>query len=453
MKTTLTTVAIVAAWVLLYGWRAIAGHLDLATNAYDLSVFDYSIWNLTYNQNGWVPFYGYSIFSDHFMPVLALLVPVHWLFPSPVLLLLLQVVSTAVAALLLKRLAQAQGLTPWFAIAVMVVFLMARRTHSAVASQFYPEAFQAPLILGMVLAWTARPWILWPAIVLLLSTKEDAALYVAAFAVFSLWMRYGSRRRAVIALSIAIVWLALAFFVFIPMSRAADGLAGSSNPVLQARFGSNAGEAPMLGLFERLFSAKTGSTLANLALSTGFLALGGISWLAPAVPGLLANIVAAPEHVQSSLNDHYAWPILPWLFLAMALGAARLHQRLPKLAIAVVGVLLIATVADNPAVQRVFTRSVSADAQQVREQLRRVSGPVVLAQANLIPQLPKTNSIYSVGSLHEPSGNVDLVLLTYVGNLWPYTREEIGAVIAKYRANADYVEVESGPLFAFVRKK
>lgn len=445
--------AFVAAWALFYGWRAVSGHLAFATNAYDLSVFDYSIWNLTHNHNGWVPFFGYSIFSDHFMPVLALLVPLHWLAPSPVLLLLLQVGSTAIAALLLQRLARAQGLTPWMSTSVMVVFLMARRTHSAVASQFFPEAFQAPLMLAMVIAWTARPWIIWPCLVALLTTKEDAAIYVASFALFSLAVRHGSRRRAVIAFAVAVIWFVLAFFVFIPASRAADGLEGSANPVVQARFGSADGEPLIPRLTRRLGSAKTASTLVNVLASTGFLALGGATWLVPAVPGLFANLAAAPDTLQSSLNDHYAWPLLPWLFLAMVLGVARLHRRWPVLAVGAVCVVLIATIADNPAVQRGFPGPVSPEARQVRQQLARVTGAVVLAQANLIPHLRKSNSTFSIGSLHPPGRNPDLVLLTYVGNLWPLTREEVARTIAEYRANPSYAEVESGPLFAFALKK
>ena len=62
-------------WTGLSLWRALIAHFSLATNAYDLSVFDYALWSSLRGEIGFVPFLGHSIFSEHFMPILFLLLP------------------------------------------------------------------------------------------------------------------------------------------------------------------------------------------------------------------------------------------------------------------------------------------------------------------------------------------------------------------------------------------
>lgn len=439
---------LVALWLCWSVWRAVTGHYALKTNAFDLSVFDYSLWSLKNGALGFVPFYGYSIFSDHFMPVLYLLVPAHALFPSPVLLLVLQAISTALAAVLYWRAVHSEfRLRPWMCTALVLVFLLARRTHSAMGGYFYPEAFQTPLMFGMVLSWTASPWLMWSCIGALLMTKEDAAIYVAAFAAFAFLTRRGSKSRNVAAFLAAIIWFVVALTVLIPASQRADG--GRSSETLQSRYGEG-GEAPSAStLAGRLLSLKTGSTLVNLAAAGGFLSGLGPAWVLPAIPGLAANLAANPESSQSGLIQHYAWPILPWVFLSAAAGLARLNTRWPRLAIAWLGVLAIGTVIDNPGLQRTFSSNTSPSAAVVLEQLGQVQGTVILAQPNLIPHLPKSASTFSLGLARQPSSKPDLVLLTTVGNLWPFSADDISRMVETYRRDPDYVEAQSGPLFAF----
>ena len=445
----MTAIAAIAAWLALYGWRAVVGHLSLGTNAYDLSVFDYALWSLAHGGHGAVSFLGHSIFSEHFMPVLYALAPLHWLYPSPMLLLLLQPVAAAAAAVLFRRVMDTQqGVSPWLATALMLMFLLARRTHSAMSGYFYPEVFQAPLTFAVVLLWNARAWVTWPCMIALLSTKEDAPLYLAGFALFALVTGRGSRRRAMAALAASVVWFMLALTVAIPASRRADGLS-ASNPLLAGRYGAQQGDSTIATVGGHLFSGKTAATITGMVATTGLLPLAGAAWMTPALPGLVANLAAAPDSMQSGLIDHYAWPILPWLFLSAAAGASWLHRRWPKAAAAWVAVLLLATAGDNPAIQRMFERRVPPEAAVVRDQLARVTGTTILAQPNLIPHLPQSASTYAIGSPVDPPVTPDLILLTTVGNQWPLSADAVAAQIVKYRGDARYEELLSGPLVAF----
>ncbi len=446
MATAITATVI---WMLLYAWRAVVGYWSLSMGGFDNSVFDHALWSLAHGGRGFVSFLGQSIFSHHFMPILAVLAPLHALLPSPLTLMLFQIAAVAGAAILLLQVQQQQGLDPWLAAALTLVFLLCRRTHGAIVGSFYPESLQAPLTFAMVLLWPSRRWWIWPVVVLLLMTKEDAAIYVGAFAVFALWRRIGSPRIARAMLGLALVWFVFALFVAIPLSRRADGL-DASNPLLGDRYGVSTGGSAAGPLLGRVFSARTARTLFNLTASAGFLPLAGLPWLVPALPGLLANVAASPESMQSALTDHYAWPVLPWVFLSASAGAAWLHRRSRMLAAACLTVLLLATIGDNPALQRLGLARIDPQAQRVREQISGLRGGTVLAQANLIPHLPGGTRVFAAGgdlTVADP----DLVLLTPVGNVWPMTRDEVESLIARYRGDARYVEVASGPLFAFRR--
>lgn len=448
---TAVTIAATGIWLLLYAWRDVVGHLSLSTNAFDLSVFDQALWSLEHGGLGFVSFMGQSIFSHHFMPILTVIAPIHALLPSPLTLELLQISATAIAALLLLRIQQQQGLDPWLAAGLALVFLLSRRTHGAVVGSFYPEAFQAPLTFAMVLLWPSRRWWVWSCIVLLLMTKEDAAIYVGAFAVFAMWRGLGSRRRAWSVLGLALVWFAFALVVAIPLSRRADGLS-ASNPLLDSRYGAVGAPGTEASLLERVVSARTARTVLNLTATAGFLPLAGLPWMAPAVPGLVANVAADPASMQSSLTGHYAWPVLPWVFLSASAGAAWLQQRSRMLALGLAAVLLVVTAADNPALQRLRETRIDPQAQLVRDQLRdqlaRFHGETVLAQANLIPHLPGGTRVFAAGgdlTVADP----DLVLLTTVGNLWPMTPAGVLSLVARYRSDPRYVQAASGPLFVF----
>jgi uncharacterized membrane protein len=448
--------ALAGIWCALYVWRALVRHDSLASNAYDLSVFDYALWNLGHGNRAFVPFMGHSLFSHHFMPILILIAPVYALFQSPVFLLVLQLVAVAAAGVAFYGFARRIGVERVLAIALVAIFLFSRRTHSAAASFFYPEVFQPLLTFAMVAAWPRGGWRYWTSVVLLMTTKEDAAIYVAGFAAlrFVLARRQplvGVSRRALVTAGVATTWFACAMWVAIPGSRAREGLP-ADNPVLEARFTNAEGRFDAGVIAARLASAATAETVVNVFATTGFLPILGPLWIAPALPGLVANLAAEPDSFQARLMDHYWWPVLPWMILAAASGTAWLQGRSRRLAFVWVFVAGAATLADNPALRRIGTTRADLDARRVLEQLHGVTGRTILAQPNLVPHLSHTNRLWTVGARVPPPEPPELVLLTKVGNLWPLSDADVVALIAQYGSDPQYETVTSGPLYSFRRR-
>jgi len=439
------------AWTCLYLWRGLIGHYSLDTNAYDLSVFDYALWSLVNGEHATVPFLGHSVFSHHCMPILYPLAGAYAIWQTSEFLIVLQILIVASAGLMLYRVLRTMDLPGHLAVSIALVFLFARRTHSATAGLFYPESLQSLLTLGLVLAFRRSRWVFWPTALLLLATKEDAAIYTGAFAALQVWLDV-NRRRAGKLLLVSVVWLFVALVLAIPLSRRTDGLP-PANPLLEARYGSAGGEFDTVQLARRLFSVSTLGTLKNLAVTTGGLPVFGALWLVPAVPGMVLNMSSSPGTMQAGMSQHYAWPLLPWLFLALAAGAGRLYARWPTAATVWVSLLLISTLADNPALQRMFRTRLDPQARLVLEQVPRLANETVLAQPNLIPHLPHVQKMFALGSTTHPPHEADVVLITFVGNLWPFAQAELEGVVASYRADPAYAEATSGPLYVFVRRR
>jgi len=161
-------VALVCLWTLTYLGRGWLGHASLTTSAWDLSVFDYTLDGLRHGRIAVVPFMGQSLFSHHFMPTLAALVPAYAVWPSPITLILMQTAAMAVAAVLLWKLMPGR-LPTTLRLAIVVTFLFSRGSHSAVTSYFYVECLEPALVFGFVLAWRRGAWRwYWPLVVLAL---------------------------------------------------------------------------------------------------------------------------------------------------------------------------------------------------------------------------------------------------------------------------------------------
>jgi uncharacterized membrane protein len=441
----------------IYSSLGLAAHRALQTNAFDLSVFDYALWSTaTGGPAGYVPMFRHSLFAQHFMPTLLLLSPLARLFDGPSWLIVVQALFHASAAFLLYRFARrhASGAA---AMALTAAFLFSRRAHGAATSVFYIESAEPLLIFGVLLARESRRMIVyWLLAVLALGCKEDVAVYFAAFGIVIAVVER-DRRVGLATTALSIVWLAVALGIAIPFWRGLYSL-DAANPFLEGRYGGLADAAGRLLSWEAL------SRIVTVLSATGFACLLAPAWAAIALPGILVNLAAAPDTLQAGLLGHYLWPILPWLFVASAIGLGRLQRRAalsgppsrwpvtPWLPLAVAIVALI----DLPlprAIARTEWRQ-PAEAAEAIGQLQAIPRDAsVLAQPNLIPHLPRRVEMHSLGvyTAGQP-GDASFVLLAREGDLWPFTRSDIERQAARYAADPRFERLTDGPLVVFRRR-
>ena len=89
-----------------------------------------------------------SRLGAHFDPLVALLAPLWWLWPSPELLLVVQAVGVALGAVPVFLLARKHLGGDWSGLGFALVYLLYPPTQWLVVDDFHPVALATPLLLG-----------------------------------------------------------------------------------------------------------------------------------------------------------------------------------------------------------------------------------------------------------------------------------------------------------------
>ena len=421
------------------GSMIVADHLTLGTNAFDLSVFDYALWSTTQGlRDGLVPFLGQSLYSHHFMPTLSLLLPVYRLLPSPLFLIGVQVMAFACAGLYVAWAARRQ-VPPLAAFALTAAFLLGRRAHGMSNSVFYVECLEPIFLFGLVWAASGRRFVIYGIFLLLaLGCNENVALYTAAYGLV-LMTRRGTRPLGFATVAVSILWVVVAVGVMIPAERALDSLSPDYAFVTE-RYG----KAPVTESLGRLFRFESLRRILSLTLMTGWICWLAPRWLIVVVPGVLLNLAARDDALQSGLVGHYLWPVVPFLFLAAIDGAAFLAARRPRVLRVWAALLIIGVAVESPVLRphrflnvwRIYDRAAA-----VRAELAAIpSEASVLAQPQLVPHIAKRVEMQALGEqeLGRPA-TAQIVVLSRLGDQWPLTGVDFDRMVKQLEDDPNYV--------------
>ena len=144
----------------------------------------------------------FSRLGAHFDPLVALLAPLWWLWPSPDLLLVVQAVGVALGAVPVFLLARKHLGGEWSGLGFALVYLLYPPTQWLVVDDFHPVALATPLLLGAI--WfldedRLLPFALCAGAACL--TKEQVGLVVA---MLGIWHAFAhGRRRAGLVIFVA----------------------------------------------------------------------------------------------------------------------------------------------------------------------------------------------------------------------------------------------------------
>jgi hypothetical protein len=241
--------------------------------------------------------------------------------------------------------------------------------------------------------------------------------------------------------------LAATLFVAIPHFRLAYHLQGSSQ-FLEGRYGVD-GPSTLVPILGRALSGRSLARLGTILSSTAFLALAAPGWAAIALPGLVLNLVAIPGTPQAGVIGHYLWPILPWFFIAAIVGASRLPTWTRRFAPAVI---VLVACADTPILAALMPgRWHTPDAAIALERQLAAIPPsaAITAQPNLVPHLPRRSGIRTLGPYEPAVLDSSFILLTHVGDQWPFSSAQIDERAGLLRRDPRYVMTVEGPLLAF----
>ncbi|MBA3331329.1 MAG: DUF2079 domain-containing protein [Actinobacteria bacterium] len=342
--------------VALYGCGfavlSILRHRAFSTGRFDLGNMTQAVWATAHGH----PLAVTSLEGEQFVrlgahvdPLLVLLAPLWWLWPSPELLLTVQAIAIALGAVPLYWLACKHLASERAALGFALAFLLLPALQWMTLSEFHPVALATPLLL--LALWYLDEERLVPfALVALLAAggKEHIPLALAGLGV---WHALSRRRlwpgAAIVTGGVALS--AVAVGVVMPRFRPEGSevflerygeVGGSPGGILSTTLtdpGAVLGEAldgPGLALVAQLVLPLAGlSLLAPLAL------LGGGA-------ELVLNLLSA-SRAQTSIHYHYSAATLAALAGAAVLGTARLSRLRPRLAEAAAALVLAVSLASN----------------------------------------------------------------------------------------------------------
>ena len=324
-----------AAWAAALTWMTAVGYERFQNRRFDLGNMTQAVWSTAHGNPLEVTEAGgqqISRLASHVDPILVLIAPAWWLWPSPLMLLTLQVVALAAGALPLFLLARKYLPTERAAAQLALVYLLYPALEWRALNDFHPTNLSVPLLLLAIWLLDEGRLLAFAAVAAgAAATQEQVGLLIAGLGI---WYAVG-RRRVRVGATIALVsaaWSVFCFAVVIPH------FAGGSNPH-ESRFeavgGSPTGIArtlltdPLLVLGEvtnandvRFILVMAIPLLAAFMLAPGMLLV--------AAPQLALPLLSA-RATDTTIDNHLFSPVIPFLFAATIFGLARTGRHASRL--------------------------------------------------------------------------------------------------------------------------
>ena len=393
------------AFAAVFGTLAVLRHRAFESGRFDLGNMTQAVWSTAHGDVLSVTdVHGEQIsrLGAHFDPLLVVLAPLWWLWPSPELLLVVQALAIAAGALPVFWLARKHLGSPRPAAALALAYLLYPPTQWLVLSDFHTVALACPLLLFAW--WHLDEGRLWAFVVLAaaaIATKEHVGVAIGAIGVWYAVRHRAPRAGVAIAAAGAVAAL-LAALVVVPH------FAPAGESAFENRYAEPSLEGRDLAYVSLLLLP-----LALLPLAAPLAALA-------ALPEVGLNVLSETL-TQTSVRTHYAAVSIAALMVASAFGAARIGARSSYLAAAAAagGMVLLGPVGRAPV--HVDERGAAA-----RQALALIpDGAAVSATNTLGAHLSARKRIFSFPVLEEAEWvAVDLYRLTYLDSLLPNRSHE-----------------------------
>ena len=324
-----------------YATAAIFRHDHFGSNAYDLAIFDQTIWG--YSRFEFVPNTVLRLpnaLGDHFHPILIALAPLYWVWDDARVLLLAQAALLALAGVPIFLWARrALGLLP--AVGFEAAYLAFWAVLGGSIFDFHELAVAAPIVsFALYAVMTERTGLLLAMTGLGLLTREDLALTFAGIGVYLVLVQRRWRLGAALV-AVSAAWFVAMFKWVIP------ALAGSGRSYSHWTYtglGSGPGSALWHLVAQPLDSARLFFTPREkvTALLNLFVPWLGLPLLSPLLLVMLPTLGARffsdkPSH-WAPQGFHYSLVLAPMLAFAAVDTAARLRRHVHELAPAALAV-------------------------------------------------------------------------------------------------------------------
>lgn len=319
-NTPVGTLLLITGLSLFFFLAALIRHWSFHSEAFDLGIFDQSLWLLSRGLEPFSTINDRHLLGDHGAWVLYGVAALYWIYPSVLWLFGLQAAALGWGAWLTFRIARLEGASVDGASLAAAALLLHPIAFNGQLYDFHPDVFAVPLLLlAYYAARVRRPLLFGIAILLTMGCKEVFAGTVAAFGLY-MFLSRRAPRYGVAALLSALLVGSLTILWLIPTASGGQyssgferykELADSPLELLLLLLTS-----PRL-LFDALHVRETALYVALLLGPIAFsLHPKNLIPLVAAIPALTLNSLSE-YWVQRSITFHYSLILLPLLTLVV----------------------------------------------------------------------------------------------------------------------------------------
>jgi uncharacterized membrane protein len=318
-------IILLAAFV--YSSLSILRHLHFSSGAFDLGIFDQTIWLYSRFQAPYITMRANLLnehaLGDHFHPILILLAPLYWLTDRVEALLIAQALLFALAILPIFLFAEKRvGRRAAYLLALSYALFWG--VQQAIVFDFHEVAIAVPLIAFAIYFIDEKRWRLYfLCAAMLLLTKENLSITVAFLGIYLVSLK--QFRRGLLTLLAGVVWFTAVMEILMPYFRAG----GSYHYWTYIEFGPDFKSA-VRAIFRHPFLLIQVLFTPALKLRSywytfyPFLGLAFFSPLAILMIPLLAERFLSGQPSYWSTNYHYSAVISPVIVMGSADGLSRL---------------------------------------------------------------------------------------------------------------------------------
>ncbi len=379
-------------------------HKEFGTVGCDFGIYDQSLWQMAYNGSflNTVNEFNHT-FGAHMSPILVVLAPFYWLWNDAKMLLVLEVLIVALGAWPAFRIAKRNTGNDFFAMSVVVMYLLFVGNRGALSFPFHPQTLIAPLALAAFDFFEQKKW-LWHGVfmILLMSAKENASNLVVMFGVIILLTRREYWKLGWIYILSGVTWLGVATKYLVP------GFNGDNYGFFYYQaLGENQIEGMRtllqnpLYVFRVMFDNPIKvETLLSVLASGGFL-----MFLSPYVlflmPGLIEQLTSSRSAMWVNFV-YYSSSLAFGLVVAVIFGVKRLAERVERKRLYAFCGLMLLGLSLGLAISYQFITA-AREGKLIRYEFKEEFAGAkeiigdksdVATQSNLVPQISHRNKIY-----------------------------------------------------------
>lgn len=432
-------------------WIKISQHYTFRTGTYDLSMFDSALSNTLKGNFMYTSWLGRNFFSEHFSPILLLILPFYLIYDSPITLLIFQAVAVILSIIPLYKLAKESISEPLVPAAIVLAYLNYRYLLNGFMFDFHMEIFEPACIFAAFLCLRKNFLVRYFVFLLLaLACKEDVAIYMFVLGGYACLIEK-RWKLGIPTMFISVIWALIALKIVIPLSFP-DGVQPSRFLVRWSQYGETYTQIAwnLLTHPGELFGKLLFKNLWKLLLPLGFAPLASPVTFFLSLPPILLN-VTSNYVMQIKFQAHYALSVIPFLFISLIFGIKNICEKFPEKRQIVLTIfcvyILVVNVNVDPLIRsfRISKHDLTGHAI-----IKTIPDEVTIsAQTNLIPHLPDSHQV----SMLPNNLDSDYIFFDTQRSKWPMSGDEYQAILQSFIDNKNYTLSFNKEGFYLFRKK